>query len=372
MPVKHLFVSYSSALGGAERVLLDLAGGLGEPAGLLCPPGPLSEAASAAGLHVEALHPRRLELRGSVADRAAAPLRLAAQAREVRRSVRRLGPQTVIAWSMRPLLTCSVALAGLRRGPALVFQHNDVLPGPAVGAAVRAAARRADRVACFSQAMAEDLDPGGAQAGRLEVIHPGVDLERFTPAGPPPPGAQPEALLLGAIAGWKRPELALELVAVAARRLPGLHLTVAGAPLGEVGERLLVALRERAQRDDLRGRVTFAGRVDDPRPALARASCLLHCADREPFGLALVEALASGRPVVAPAAAGPLEIVDESCGRLYPPGDVRAGAEALAGVLSDPEQAARMGAAGRERAESLFSLERFRERYGELLAADDG
>ena len=55
--------------------------------------------------------------------------------------------------------------------------------------------------------------------------------------------------------------------------------------------------------------MTFAGRLDDPRPALARAHCLLHCADAEPWGLALVEALAAGRPVVAADAAGPREIV---------------------------------------------------------------
>ena len=42
--------------------------------------------------------------------------------------------------------------------------------------------------------------------------------------------------------------------------------------------------------------------------------------------MVLVEALARGRPVVAPAAAGPLEIVDARCGALYPPGDAAAGA----------------------------------------------
>ena len=369
--MQHLFVSYSPALGGAERILLDLAEGLDSPPGLLCPPGPLSEAAAAAGLRVRPLRTRRLELRGSAADRAGAPLRLAAQAREVRGAVRELSPRILVAWSMRGLFVCSAALAGVRPRPRLVFQHNDLLPGPAVGATVRAAARRADRVACLSRAIAEDLDPRGALAGRLEVVHPGVDLQRFTASGPPAEG-DPEALLLGAIEPWKRPELALEIVAAATRRLPGLRLTVAGAPLGEAGERLLAGLRGRAERDDLRGRIRFAGGLEDPRPALAQASCLLHCADREPFGVALIKALAGGRPVVAPASAGPLEIVDESCGELYPPGDARAGAEALARVLSDPEHAARMGAAGRDRAEALFSLERFRELYGELLAAAGG
>jgi glycosyltransferase involved in cell wall biosynthesis len=80
--------------------------------------------------------------------------------------------------------------------------------------------------------------------------------------------------------------------------------------------------------------VRFLGRVD-PHTALAGAHVLLHCADREPFGLVLVEALAAGRPVVAPAAGGPAEIVTEACGRLYPPGDVDAAAAALTALLAD-------------------------------------
>ena len=64
---------------------------------------------------------------------------------------------------------------------------------------------------------------------------------------------------------------------------------------------------------------------------------LLHCADAEPFGMALLEALASARPVAAPAAAGPLEIVGDGAGRLYAPGDPDAGAQALTALLADPD-----------------------------------
>lgn len=358
-------MSYSSALGGAERALVDVATGLEETPTLLCPLGPLAEAALAAGLRVEPVRARRLERRGSAVDRVAAPLRIAALAREVRRATSEKRPDQLVAWSMRSLLACSGALTGLRPRPKLVFQHNDLLPDPFVGAAVRAAARRADRVICFSEAMARDLDSRGSLTARVHVVHPGVDLGRHAPAGPLPKG--PRALWLGAIAGWKRPDLALEIVASAAHRLPGLHLTLAGGSIGEGGESLLAVLRERAERPDLRGRVTFAGRLADPRPALAACGCLLHTADREPFGLALVEALAAGRPVVAPAAGGPLEIVDAGCGRLYSPGDAQAGADALAGLLEDPDAAARMGAAGRARAERLFSLDAARERYRSLL-----
>ena len=145
------------------------------------------------------------------------------------------------------------------------------------------------------------------------MIHPGVDLDRWSLPDPPP--GPPRALCLGALVPWKRADLALEIAA----RVPELALELAGAPLAGDPPGFVAALHERAARPDLAGRVRFLGALDDPRLALARANCLLHCADREPYGLALVEALAAGRPVVAPAAGGPLEIVTPGSGRLYRP-----------------------------------------------------
>ena len=107
--------------------------------------------------------------------------------------------------------------------------------------------------------------------------------------------------------------------------------------------------------------MTFAGQVD-ARAALASAHLLLHCADAEPFGLVLVEALACGRPVVAPAAAGPLEIVTDGAGRLYPPGDAHAAADALRAVLADP--ARRRAAGARRRSTSRLRPSRHRRRAG--------
>jgi glycosyltransferase involved in cell wall biosynthesis len=355
--VDALFVSYSGMLGGAERLLLELAAGRSAPTALACPPGPLAEAARERGVRVVSFRPRRLELRASAADRVRAPLRIAGHAAEVRRAVRELRPRVVVACGMRSLLACALAASG---GPRLVFLHVDFLPSALVGRAVRAAARSADRIVCPSRAVADEL---GLES---EVVHPGVDLGAFAPG--PAPVEPPEALLLGAIVDWKRPGFALEAVARAARAVPGLRLTVAGGPIDADGERLLARLRERAELPDLHGSVTFAGPLDDPRPALAGAWCLLHCAEREPFGIVLIEALASGRPVVAPDFGGPSEIVDRSCGLLYPPNDVAAAADALAALLSDPELTARMGASGRERA-GQFGLEAARARFEQILTS---
>jgi GT2 family glycosyltransferase len=357
-----LIATYTSAAGGAERLLMDVATGLEEPPLIACPRGRLADEARAAGLTVFELPARSLHMRRSARDRLASLTRMAAHSRELRRLYEDVRPDLVVAWGMRTAIATAAAMRRIDAPPPWIFQHNDFLPGRGIARAVRAAAARADRIVCVSEAAAGDLDPDGAMRERIEVIHCGVDPARFAPGAA---GASADALVLGAIVPWKRPDLALEIAVLAAREVPELRLRIAGAPLDAHGEQLLERLRQRAAQPDLAGRVEFAGQLADPRAALRDAGCLLHCSDREPFGLVLVEALASGTPVVAPAAGGPAEIVDATCGALYPPGDAGAGARALAGVLRD--RAALSGPA-RERAESAFSLEAMQARYRELLA----
>jgi N-acetylglucosaminyl-diphospho-decaprenol L-rhamnosyltransferase len=361
--VLTLAVTYAGLLGGAERTLLDFTRGL--PGGLVlaCPEGALAERARGEGVQVVPLRERPLELRGSVAERLAAGRELAAHGRDVRRMVREVRPDLLVAWGMRTAMVAPAAAVAIDQRPALLVRHVDFLPSPAVARVMRAAVTRADRVSVNSQAVARDLDPGGSLGDRLSVISPGVDLAAYDAEWAM--AEDPEVLLLGALMPWKRPDLALEAVARAAERIPRLRLTVAGAPMNAEGERLLDALRQRAAQPDLDGRVTFAGELADPRPAIGRAWCLLHCADREPFGNVLLQALASGRPVVAPAAGGPAEIVDETCGRLYAPCDAAAAAAALVEVLSDPELVDRLGAGGRARA-GWFEADEARQRFAEL------
>jgi N-acetylglucosaminyl-diphospho-decaprenol L-rhamnosyltransferase len=316
---------------------------------LATPPGPLAEAARERGVTVFTPPVRSMELRRSLRDRAGHAARLAVHGREAATLARDLGVERVVAWGMRSLLAVASALPP--GGPRLLFAHNDVLPGPAIAAAVRTAARRADRVVALSHTVAHDLGMHG-----VEVIHPGVDLDAFRPGSPANP---PYALLLGAIEPWKRPEVALEAVA----RVEDLRLVVAGEPIGEEGRRLLDRLGRRAAEPDLAGRVEVRGRVEDPREVLAGASVLLHCADREPFGIVMIEALASGVPVVAPASGGPTEIVTSACGRLYPPGDADVAARGVLECLRLD-----MRGAARERARS-FSSSRTRSAWRDVLSA---
>jgi N-acetylglucosaminyl-diphospho-decaprenol L-rhamnosyltransferase len=362
--VAAIAVSYSGLLGGAERVLLEVASRVGERPLLACPPGPLADEARARGLGVFELRERSLELRRGPAERIRAAGRIAGQAAELRSLVAAERPAALVAWGMRAELAACAAFPAAGGRPRLIFQHNDLLPGPLIGRAVRACAARSDIMLVPPACVAFDLDRVGALGGRLRVVRPGVDLERFRPR---PAAAGLEVLLLGAVERWKRPDVALEAVALAARELPELHLRVAGEPVGADGEGLLADLRRRAEAEDLHGRVTFTGPVARPEEALADSVCLLHCAEREPYGMVVAEALASGVPVVAPDSCGPGELLDPDCGRLYRPGDAAAASRALVNLLGDPDERAKVGAAARARAERDLDIREMHAAYGTLF-----
>jgi N-acetylglucosaminyl-diphospho-decaprenol L-rhamnosyltransferase len=348
-----LLVSYSGVLGGAERVLIEFAPALAGARCLACPEGELAERARAEGIHVFPLRGRPLDVRASPA---AAVRHLVAFRLSVRALVRDLRPRVTIASGSR----AGLALLLPRPAGPVVFMHHDLLPGPLIGRLVRRAADRAALAIVPSATVAADL-------GRGVVVHPGVDSSRFGDGAAP--ARPPIALVLGAIVPWKRPELALDALAAARRARPDvdLRLRIVGAPLGEPGEIVARRLRRRVAAPDLAGLVELAGETADVAGELARATCLLHCAPREPFGIAVLEALAAGRPVVTPAAGGPVEIVDESCALTYPPDDAHAAADALVRLASEPQLAERLGAAGRTLVRERFDVGDARKRFAAAL-----
>jgi len=367
-----LLTAYSGTLGGAERVLIDVAGALGALGGevcLACPPGPMADTARRRGVRVLALRPRTLALRGrggrvrDLAARASAARALVGHRRELARLAADLDPDVIALWGMRSAIAWQLwrRPRGARRA-RVVIAHHDMLPGAGgIARRVRAAAARADAVVVNSRAVADDLDPLRTLGERLSVVYPGVDP---VPSGWP--DGAPVVVVIGALVGWKRVDLALEAVALARRQVPSLRLRVVGAPLAG-SEGTLEHLRARASEPDLAGAVQFTGAVADVRDELARATCLLHCAEREPFGLVVAEALAAGRPVVVPISGGPAEIADAACGVLYPPGDVAAAAAGVVSLVRQPQLARALGEAGRLRIAERFGRQRMRTEFAAAL-----
>ncbi len=109
----------------------------------------------------------------------------------------------------------------------------------------------------------------------------------------------------------------------------------------------------------LLARVLLLGEVSEVAPLLASLDVFVSSSRVEAFGLAMVEAMACGVPVVATATDGARSIVEEKVsGKLVHIGDARALASAVIEFLENAESRARFGAAGRERVRRFFSLER--------------
>ena len=126
----------------------------------------------------------------------------------------------------------------------------------------------------------------------------------------------------------------------------------------------------RAQARRLAVDARFIGELDPAQlvGAYNAATCIVHTRPDEVFALALIEALACGRPMVAAAGGGTPELVGDA-GVLAPPVDPRAFAGLLQDLLGDPGRRAALGAAGRQRAVMHFSRDRMVRDYGETLEA---
>ena len=178
----------------------------------------------------------------------------------------------------------------------------------------------------------------------------------------------PDAPLIGLVAQfvpWKRHDLFLDALTRIVDR--PWHAVLAGAELHHDAD-YLDALRARLAAPPLTGRVTWLPWQEEPARLLAALDVLALTSAREPFGRVLIEAMASGTPVVAVNEGGPAEIVtDGVTGRLVP-ADAGALADALAALLSDPALRARYGAAGRTHVLSTYGLPAHRAALEALYA----
>jgi glycosyltransferase involved in cell wall biosynthesis len=129
---------------------------------------------------------------------------------------------------------------------------------------------------------------------------------------------------------------------------------IAGAPQRPHEQAYEAELKMIVGGTGIASRVRFLGDRSDVPAILGAAD--IHCqpnAAPEPFGLAFVEALYAGLPVVTSDFGGPREIVTPACGMLVPPNDMTALRTALQALIASPQRRAELGAAGPARAREL-------------------
>lgn len=222
------------------------------------------------------------------------------------------------------------------------------------------ARRWSDRIIVTSRAIAGMYGPERRWPVQLVRVPNGVEETRFTPGGAPAVrhalGAGPADVLVGIVCrldAWKGVDDFLAAAARVARQRPQvLFAVVGGAIIGQEG--YAESLARTASALGLDGRIVFTGWQFGPAdmPDVHRALDITVLASREPepFGLVVIEAMASGRPVVATAHGGPLDIVEDGrTGLLVPPRDPEAMAGAIIALADDAARRARMGRHGRDR-----------------------
>jgi glycosyltransferase involved in cell wall biosynthesis len=297
-----------------------------------------------------ALQERGHEIERAVLDsRAGGKRRYAKLAARVFRAARRFRPDVVYAHFLVP---AGLPAALASRAPLVVTAHGrdvrNVGAIPGIAALTRLTVRRAAAVIAVSDYLRRELETKVPEArGKTEVIDSGVDLERFRVEPPPPDG--PAFLCLGALTERKN----VVRLAEAFERLSEGSLTFVGD--GPLRERL----------EGRPGVEVVRSVPHDEVPAwIARACVVCQPSLIEPFGQALLEAMACGRSVVATRVGGPPEFVPPEAGVLVDPLDVDAIAAALrsAAALPYPNPAAREAAEGHDVKEQARRVEEVLER----------
>ncbi len=268
------------------------------------------------------------------------------------------------------------SLAGRLAGvPVIVWSYRDVevWKSPAHWLVDRAGARWAEAITCCSEAVRQFvLARLDGEASKVLTIHNGIDLEAFRAprvAGRSELSLRDGGRVIGTVTRLDEPKkgltVLLRALAALARRdgLPPWQCLLVGD--GPARGRLEALAAELG----LSGRVVFAGMRRDVPRVLPALDLFVYPSLYEGFGIAIVEAMAAGRPVVASAVGGiPEIVVDRDTGLLVPPGDAAVLAEALATLLASPDQARQMGRRGRERARELFAIQTTVERHQQLYA----
>ena len=274
-----------------------------------------------------------------------------------------------------PTATVATVVARARRIPVVLTVHGtDVRgvgsKGPA-SAMVRWGVLRCDRIICAGRELAESLARWGVDERRLAVIPNGVDAEFFARADPAPAGHR--ILFVGRLAPEKGVEHLIQAMPAVLAKFPDAKLLLVGdGPL-------LGDVRDQVTRLGLTDSVQFAGR--QPRSAMPRwygeATLVVLPSIQESFGVVLIEAMASGRAVVASRVGGiPEVLADGECGLLVPPGDSSELAQAISRLLADDHERASLAAKGRARVEAIYRSEAVVDRlidvYNETRESFDG
>ena len=238
----------------------------------------------------------------------------------------------------------------------------------------RALSRMPGLMFAVSEDLRSHMVREGFAANRLQVIHNGID-----PGRPPSDadrrhargllGVAPDQITIGTV-GRLDPvkDLGTLIEAFATLRKSAAHSDTTLVVVGDGSER--AQLEAKVSGLGLHGSVVFTGYRRDVQRLLPAFDLYVNSSIHEGVSLTILEAMAAVVPVVATRAGGNVEVVvDGETGRLTPPRNAQALADAMLDIISSPATRQAMGAAGRARVEQHFTLDRMVREYHEAYAS---
>lgn len=364
MRVLHL--RNSDLLGGPERLILDQAALAAADVQITIAS---FVAPGAAHAFLDAAAPvacvRRVDQRSAYDPRLA---------RRVAHLVAEVDPDVVVCHDYK---ANALALLAARGRPKIAVVHGYTAEGAKVGmfeAIDRRLLRRMDAVVVVSPVLREQVLARGVEAARVHEIPNGIRPERVRAAAQAGRkilraawgirAEEPLVLALGRLSPEKGQDVLLEAFAALPPALRARLVLV-----GDGASR--AALETRAGAEDLRARgVCFAGWREDPWACLGAADLFVLPSRREGVPLALLEALAAGKPTVATRVGAVPAVLDEGrCGLVVPPDDADALCTAMTQLLTERARAEALGVAGRARVDRSFDARRQTQRLEALYRA---
>jgi len=236
--------------------------------------------------------------------------------------------------------------------------------------------RFSTRVVTVSQAVRDHMLKDAVKfADRFTFVRGAIDVEPFLNAKGRARvraewGVRDDEVLIGMagrVTRWKGQSIFVQAAKLIAERHPEAKFAAVGGVF-DTEKFYMDRFRKEVHDAGLDNKLTINDfRADMPDVFAAFDIFVLPSILPEPFGLVVIEAMASGKPVVATAPGGPSEtVVDGETGFLVPPSDASAIAKALEELLADPPKRISMGEAGRRRAREVFSLPRYVSEFEEL------
>lgn len=379
--IRICYFTASLEVGGSERQLVALNAGLPNAQyekHIICLSGygPLEADARSTGATLHDLAYPRIKTAGTIGWRNI-PTALATLGRLVR-LLRRLRPD--ILHTMLPVcnvlglvggklarvphIVCTKLALGVYRESSRILPILEDMTDP-----------RFDLVHCKSQGIVKDISAREPiRPEKMRVIYNGLHAEKYENVDGSAVREEfhipPEAFVIGMVANlipYKGHADMLEAAAKVLERFPQVRFLFVGRDNG-----ILASLLEQARAAGIEHALSFTGERRDIPQQLAAMNMLVSASHQEGFSNVLLEAMASGLPIVATTVGGNPEAVEEGVtGYLVEPHAPAQLAEVILRVVEDPQRAKEMGAKGRERVKRLFSYEvmisGMEEFYGEVL-----